>query len=260
MHYFSSFSQTQGLGSVFITEYFELMTELAVSTNRLPVMVPDLFTIRAGVIQGVTVRDTNVPVATVLEPVVLPPPAMPRTTNATFLFAGTAQDNDEILRVLIDKLVNNQLEKRILAGGQTNWELEVPLTPGTNTFLVRSLDQFGNLSTGQVRQVFYSVPRPVTLQVEGKGKTIGITNGQIMEVGVTYPLTATPAKGYYFLNWRGSVLDSRARTVYFTMEEGAVVICRYSRNLLGLSPGKYDGVFVPATNDVRASVGLVSLT
>jgi cyclophilin family peptidyl-prolyl cis-trans isomerase len=251
LNYFNTFSSTQGLGSAFIFDYFDFLTELAVSTNRSTVLVPDLFTVRSSVIQGVTERDPNLPVVTVSEP----DQNIHRTTNATFHFAGTAADNQSLSRVLIDGPLG-----RYVAAGKTNWSFDVPLNPGTNRIVVRSLDEFGNLSLSQERVVFYSVPRPVTLQVQGKGVTSGITNGQILEVGVTYPITATPARGNYFLGWSGNFTTTRTPTLYFTMEEGAVVTCRFSRTLLGLTPGRYEGVFAPATNGLRKSVGQVTLS
>jgi cyclophilin family peptidyl-prolyl cis-trans isomerase len=256
LNYFNSFSSTQGLGSAFIFDYFEFLSELAVSTNRPTVMIPDLFTIRSSVIQGVTERDTSAPLVTVQEPVALPAPQVHRTTNATYFFTGTASDNQGLSRILIDAASG----QRYLANGKTNWSFEVPLVPGTNRFVVRSLDEFGNLSSSQERVVFYSLPRPLMLQIEGKGKTFGVTNGQILEVGVNYPLTAVPARGHYFLGWQIGDDTSRAPAISFTMEEDAVVFCRFSRTLFGLTTGRYEGVFAPTTNGLRKSEGQITLT
>jgi cyclophilin family peptidyl-prolyl cis-trans isomerase len=256
LNYFNSFSSTQGVGSAFIFDYFEFLTELAVSTNRPTVLIPDLFTIRSSVIQGVTQRDTSAPLVTVLEPATLPAPQAHRTTNTTYFFTGTASDNQGLSRILIDAASG----QRYLANGKTNWSLEVPLVPGTNRFVVRSLDEFGNLSSPQERVIFYSLPRPLMLQIEGKGKTTGVTNGQILEVGVNYPLTAVPARGHYFLGWQIGDDTSRAPAISFTMEEDAVVYCRFSRTLFGLTTGRYEGVFAPTTNGFRKSEGQITLT
>lgn len=255
LNYFSTFTQTNGLAFAFIQEFFESMSELAVSVEReTGVLVPDLFTIQAAVIQGVIAQETTRPVATVVEPAVLPPPDVPRTTNATLRFSGTASDNQALSRVLIDGPSG-----RSVADGTTNWSIDVPLRPGTNDIVVRSLDAFGNLSTGETRRVFYSLKRPVALQLEGKGKTGGITNGQLMEVGVTYLISATPARGYFFIGWRGDVRETISPSVYFTMQEDAEVVCRFGRTLLGLSPGRYEGVFYTGTNGLRKSVGQIVL-
>ncbi len=254
LNYFNTFTNGRGVGAAFTSDPFDYLQELAMSTNRSTVLVPDLFTIQSAVIQGVTVRDATPPITTVTQPVATN--GVPfTTTNATIRFAGTGGDNQALHRVFV-----NGPQGRIVADGLTNWSADVRLDPGTNTFLVFGIDEFGNQSTVQTLKIFYSVKLPVTLQFEGKGKTLGITNGQIMEVGVTYPLTATPSPGYFFVNWRGSVLDSYSRLVYFTMESNATVLCRFSRNLLGLSPGRYDGVFYSATNGLRTTAGLISLT
>jgi cyclophilin family peptidyl-prolyl cis-trans isomerase len=260
LNFFNSLSTTNGIKGVFIPEFFEFLPSLPVSVIRPTTLVSDLFVAQAYVLQGVTTRDTNAPVAAITEPP-LDPPVVLRTTNSVFDFSGTAGDNDGVARVFVE--VREKIDgpfSRSTADGKNQWASEVQLKPGTNFIAVRSLDYFGNLSLPEERVVFYSVARPVTLQVQGKGKVAGITDGQMMEVGVTYPLTATPAKGQYFTGWRGSVLNTNARTAYFTMQEDALVIVRFSKTLLGLATGKYEGVFSPPTNGLRNSTGLISLS
>ena len=254
LNYFNTFVRGLDVTGVFIFDFFEFLEEVPVSARRPQVLIPDLFTIQSAVIQGVTVRDTNLPITTVTQPV-RTNGVPPTTTNATIRFAGTGGDNQALHRVFV-----NGPYGRVVADGLTNWSAEVRLNPGTNEILVFGIDEFGNQSTVETWKIFYSVKLPVTLQYEGLGQALGITNGQMMEVGVTYPLTATPARGYFFVNWRGTVLNSYARQVYFTMESNATVLCRFSRNLLGLAPGRYDGVFYSATNGLRTTAGLISLT
>ena len=146
---------------------------------------------------------------------------------------------------------------RFVTEGSTNWMGEVPLLPGTNHFLVRSLDYYGNLSPGEERTVFYSVPRRVVLRTLGRGRVTGITNGQIMEVGVTYAVSAKPAAGYHFIGWRGGLL-SNDRTAYFTLADNTNVIVFFSRALLGMDTGTYQGVFFPATNGPPESTGYIT--
>ncbi len=256
LNYFNTFTEGNGLTTAITTDTFELLQNLPVSVNRVTPLISDLFTVRSYVTQGVTTRDTIIPVATITSPAALPAPEVYVTTNATYELSGTAGDNDGLSRVLAD----NQFFTRTLADGKTNWTMTVALVPGTNTILVRSLDAFGNLSTGEVRRIFYRVRMPVTLQREGLGTVTGITNGELLDLGVTYPLTATPGRGQYFLKWAGGVLDSSSRAVSFTMQSNAVVLARFTPSLFGQAPGRYEGFFTPGTNGLRKSQGQISLT
>src|SRR6185436_10821170 len=141
---------------------------------------------------------------------------------------------------------------------KNTWMDDVPLVPGTNHILVRSVDYFGNVSTGAEMVVFYSVPRPLTLQIVGKGKVTGLADGQLLEVGVNYPVTAKPAKGYFFTGWRGTV-SSPSPGIYFPMTTNGTLIARFSKNFLGMEPGNYQGVFAPSSNGPPESTGFISL-
>jgi hypothetical protein len=53
-------------------------------------------------------------------------------------------------------------------------------------------------------------PRPdqLTLAIRGQGTVSGAVSGQILEIGQTYTLVATPAPGWVFANWSGGVSGS----------------------------------------------------
>ncbi len=269
---FNALSAGNGIKNVFILDFFEFLNELPVSalhymlstnlsyvtngnviitnaitvTNDAPVQYRDLFTVRASVIQGAA-RETIPPSVTVNMPT-----NSLRTTNSSLTFSGTANDNTEVARVFIDAPLTH-----FVVEGKNSWTAEVPLTPGTNHVQVRSVDYFGNLSPPVDSVIFYSLPRPITLRTVGKGKVAGAVNGQILEVGVTYPLTAFPSRGYYFNGWRGSVA-SNDRTIYFTMTEDADLTVRFTKSFLGMDAGNYLGVFFPSTNGTPNTTGLIS--
>jgi cyclophilin family peptidyl-prolyl cis-trans isomerase len=267
---FNTLSASNGIKSVFITDFFEFLAELPVSalhytlstnvtvtdgmtnftiiTNNAPVQYRDLFTVQASVLQGNSHRDTNAPMVFVDNS-----GGVIRTTNASVNLSGTASDNMEVARVLFDTPLG-----RFLANGKDVWNGDVPLTPGTNIIVVHSLDYFGNLSPGTTNVVFYSLPRPVTLQTIGKGKVTGLADGQLLEVGVNYALTAQPARGYRFNGWRGGVV-SGDRNVIFTMFEGASVTARFTKSFLGMDIGEYQGVFAPSTNGPPQYSGFISI-
>ncbi|HEY0549749.1 MAG TPA: peptidylprolyl isomerase, partial [Verrucomicrobiae bacterium] len=258
---FNTLTRDNGIGSAFIFDFFEPLTELPVSaihyevstnggtvvTNVAPVQYRDLFTVRSSVVQGTPTRDTNPPALSVnISGGVI------RTTNTTVNLTGTATDNGGIAGVLFDGPLGRSVSR-----GTNNWISDVSLTPGTNNILVRSLDYFGNVSTGVNLVVFYSLPRPLKLQIVGKGKVTGLADGQLLEVGVNYPVTAKPAKGNYFIGWRGTV-SSPSPGIYFPMTENGTLVARFSKNFLGMEPGNYQGVFAPSSNGPPDSTGFIT--
>ena len=87
------------------------------------------------------------------------------------------------------------------ASGTTNWNAPVSLRVGTNQFRVRSIDKAGNVSALASRSVFYSVTSPLSLGIAGLGRVTGATNGQMLEIGRAYKLTATPGVGQILGEW-----------------------------------------------------------
>ncbi len=258
---FNTLTRDNGIASTFIFDYFEPLTELPVSaihyevstnggtvvTNVAPVQYRDLFTVRSSVVQGSITRDTNAPTLSVNAGGVI------RTTNTTVNLSGTANDNGGIAGVLFDGPLGRSVSR-----GTNNWVTDIPLTPGTNNILVRSLDYFGNVSTGVNLLVFYSLPRALKLEIVGKGKVTGLTDGQLLEVGVNYPVTAKPARGYFFTGWRGTV-SSPSPGIYFPMTENGKLIARFSKSFLGMEPGNYQGVFAPSSsNGPPESTGFIT--
>jgi cyclophilin family peptidyl-prolyl cis-trans isomerase len=252
LNFFNTRTLGNGIGFVFLPSFEGF--ELPVSTNRPSgeVIYADLFTINASVIQGgvAFTRENIAPSVAVSEPV-----SNVRTDGQTIAFAGTASDDTAVARVYYDSPLG-----RFAISGRENWSAEVGLRPGTNQITVRSMDWSGNLSAAATRIVFYSVPRTIGLEIQGKGKVTGITNGQTMEVGVTYKLVARPNPGQYFNGWRGSAF-SNDRTYYFTMRDDATnVLAIFTKTLLNLTKGTYNGLFFPnTTNDVPRSAGFITL-
>lgn len=227
-------------------------TNVTYVTNALPIQVRDLFTVVPSFLRGGQTRDTNAPSVSVSGT-----NAVIRTTNSSITLSGLAGDNMEVARVQYESDAGV-----FLAEGKTNWMVtNLPLTPGTNLFFVRSIDYFGNFSPTVKRTIFYSVPRRVTLQLtgDGTGKVTGLTNGQMLELNVNYNLIAKPKARHFFNGWRGGV-NSNSRAIYFTMSEQSTnIIARFTTTLLGLAKGTYQGVFFPGGSGPPRSAGFISL-
>jgi hypothetical protein len=102
----------------------------------------------------------------------------------------------------------------ITAIGTANWTTDFALDPGTNMIRAWAVDTSGNLSLTNTRTIFFAVRTPLSLTVNGNGAVASLTNNQLLEVGQSYSLKATPALGNLFSNWivggvtvTGSVLN-----------------------------------------------------
>jgi hypothetical protein len=96
------------------------------------------------------------------------------------------------------------------------WGAEVALEPGTNTFGVVCGDYWGNAASASVTFVY--VPgSDLMLDIANGGQVTPNYQGQSLEFGKTYSMTAHAAKGFRFDGWSGSVTSRRPRLT-FVME------------------------------------------
>jgi hypothetical protein len=121
------------------------------------------------------------------------------------------------------------------------------------------MDWRGNLSLPVKRTIYRQLLQPVTLQITGSGRVLGLTNGQLLNVGNIYKLTAKPSSGYLFKYWDGAYY-STSPTLLFRMEESITNInVTFAQPLARLAKGSYSGIFSPTTNGPKNSAGSLKL-
>jgi cyclophilin family peptidyl-prolyl cis-trans isomerase len=245
--YFNSLTNGTQIRSVGVGSPQDFFGNLPVSGISGTVRYYDLFVADSFILANGRERETNAPSVALNDSTDLV------TTNGSLQVVGTASDDTAVGRILIETPFG-----RATGRGATNWAVDLQLIPGTNDFNVYSIDMFGNRSAPQRRKVFYLVYTPLHLSVEGPGRTSGLTNGQILMAGVIYHLTATPKAGKYFLGWRGDIFAS-ARSIKFRMSENLSAVARFSDTLKGQARGTYNGIFFPATNGPKSSLGWLTL-
>jgi hypothetical protein len=128
-----------------------------------------------------------------------------RLTNSTVTLRGTASDNGAIDRILCKV---NDRPYQVLSG-TTDWTGDVSLGAGTNIICVKAVDSGGLESAELARTLTYVVTEPITVAVNGRG-TVSPRHGQFLEVGKAYTASITPATGFSFTNWTGTVSTNRA--------------------------------------------------
>lgn len=239
LNFFNTFSVTNGLA-------FGVLP-VSVERGNDP-QYRDLFVAQATIHQNGLAYETNVPTLALASPA-----ADLVTTNRDLSVVGTSSDDTEVVRIIIETPF-----AQVTGLGGASWSSILQLTPGTNDLTITAVDLFGNRSVPFKRKVFYSVPTPISLQVQGPGKISGLTNGQVLLAGVNYTMTARPKLGKYFLGWRGGLFANNT-TIAFQMSENLSVVARFSDTLQGQARGTYNGMFFPATNGPRSSLGWLSL-
>jgi hypothetical protein len=167
------------------------------------------------------------------------PTAGADVTNSTMVVQGTADDNVDVAAVYCrlenDAGTNAYAPATILtnsAGANAwsvgkdtaTWEATVTnLIPGPNTVRIKAVDTSSNVATA-TRVFNYVTAAPLALAANGRG-AISIsgaaaiaspTNGQLLDIGYAYVLTAKPAAGFAFTNWTGSI-ETNSKSVSFIM-------------------------------------------
>jgi hypothetical protein len=143
------------------------------------------------------------------------PVAKQRWSNTVFHVTGTAADNVQVSNVWY-QLNGAGWNPAGSTNGFTNWTAVLALTPGTNVLQAYSVDTSGNLSPTGAVSLQFVVDVPATVRTNGRGTVSPNYNGQMLEVGRAYSMTAAAAAGFAFTNWTGAVTSSAA-TVNFLM-------------------------------------------
>ncbi|MBI5384836.1 MAG: Ig-like domain-containing protein, partial [Verrucomicrobia bacterium] len=143
-------------------------------------------TLRANFADGVA------PTLTITNPV-----ANQRVSSALAMIQGTASDNAGVTEVWL-KLNNEPWE---LGHGTMNWHRPTTLTPGLNTVWAYAQDAAGNRSVTQQVAFTYVVSGTLVVQTNGVGSVTPNLNGQLLEIGKPYQMTAAGLNGFTFTNW-----------------------------------------------------------
>ncbi len=152
--------------------------------------------------------DVTPPTVTVIAPVI-----GASVTNPFVLIKGTAGDNITVAQVQYRLENSSGTNDYQTATGTNNWSATVnDLIPGPNTVRIRALDTSSNYSATVTRTLNYLVGSPITLNLGGSGSISGASNGQLLNLGNTYKLAATPAPGFAFASWtyeNGSIATNK---------------------------------------------------
>lgn len=151
----------------------------------------------------------------------------------------------------------------LVAMGTTNWSLTLTgVPPGTNIIEVESLDAVGNRSTPMRRTFFQVVPTPVGIVTNGSGAIFGLNNGQLIEIGRNYSITAKATQGSLFAGWEVSlitytatnstnnVFPEKTASILFRADSNLTFKAMFVTNPFPPLVGNYVGLFYPTNGSL----------
>ncbi|HXG46586.1 MAG TPA: Ig-like domain-containing protein [Methylomirabilota bacterium] len=163
-----------------------------------------------------------------------------------------------------DNVGVNRVEYRVNGGsfanatGTTAWSFSFEPVAGVNTIEVRAIDHKGN-TTSASRSIRYVVRSLMTVEITGNGTVSPNYNGQMLEVGATYSMTALPGVGSVSRGWSGDLTTNNAK-ITFVMTEGLVLSADFIPNPFTAVSGNYCGLFSEPLEAHPESSGSLLLT
>lgn len=186
--------------------------------------------------------------------VIASPLANAKLLEPMVVLQGTASDKNGITNV------EYQLNSSpfLPATGTGSWQAQLSLLPGPNVVRVRAMDAAGNISLTNTRSLFYAKTAPFALVTVGSGSVSGPSDGQLLEIGRTYTVTAVPAKDWLFSEWTGSLASTSSKLV-FEMQEDFGLVATFIANPFLPTQGAYNGLFYEPFGVEHASSGFFTL-
>jgi uncharacterized repeat protein (TIGR02543 family) len=154
---------------------------------------------------------------------IVSPAANMRVTNSAIAISGTASDNVGVSQVLY-RFGNSPFQPAV---GTTSWSIDAPLAVGVNVLEVKSVDTTGNESAVASRSITNIVMAPITVDLVGSGTIAPNYNGQLLEVGRSYTMSARAATGFTFSNWSGGAA-STSPEITFVMQQGLSLTANFT--------------------------------
>lgn len=191
--------------------------------------------------------------------ITLPKPNQ-RISNEVFLVTGKAADNGVLAEIRV-RVNNGEFGSVELPVEGSAWTNSVILAPGTNTIEAFSIDADTNVSAIVKVKCFYVLTNALTL-IYSEGNTVmGVSNGQVLEVGRGYKATAKPGATNLFSYWSNSVsgLTFSNAILPFQMEVDLVLEAHFIPNPWLPNAGTYNGLFLPVAFVSPTNAGFITL-
>jgi hypothetical protein len=116
--------------------------------------------------------------------------------------------------------------------------------------------------TSQVADLTVTLPpavyAPLVVHINGAGTVTPDYNGQLLQVGASYTVTATPDLGNSFSGWSGS-LSANTAVLTFAMQSNLVLQANFVPLAASFTNGAYNGLFFESAGVFHYSSGFASI-
>jgi len=150
-----------------------------------------------------------------------------------------------------------------LAGTSDNWKhWRAGVTVPFGTHRVDAFAESGLGTSSKTNSVAFTcmvTSAPLVVEIDGAGIVNPNLNGQFLQLGKSYSMTAIPATGSTFRGWSGAVETNAARVV-FVMESNLVLQANFQPDLFYTGRGTYNGLFLAGEEMSPTNSGLFALT
>jgi hypothetical protein len=188
------------------------------------------------------------------------PLARQRWSNDVFNVTGKAKDNVGVAAVWCQLNSNAWTTNVNTTNGWINWNVDVPLPPGTNLVRAYSVDAAGNISVTNSVSFIYVLSATLTVQTNGFGTVGPKYNNALLAISNSYTMTATAGKGYVFSNWVSGTgaVATNGPALKFIMESNLSFTANFIPNPFTAAAGTYEGLFSDTNGINEASSGFFS--
>ena len=169
--------------------------------------------------------------------------------NGAVVLRGTAADNG-VLGGVKYQLYTGEWTNAVTTNVWKNWTAEYSPVSGLNTARVYSVDVQGNVSATSTVVFTYAPGAVMTVQANGAGTITPAYNGQVLEIGKSYIMTAkAAAKLSVFTNWTYGIsgpVATNKTIVTFVMQSNLVLTANFN-SLLAPKVALAVAIAAPAT-------------
>ena len=168
------------------------------------------FVMRSNLVLQANFKDITRPVNAVITP-----KSNQRWSNEVFTVTGKATDNVGVTNVFYN-FNGAGWSNAVTLNHWTNWTADLTLVPGTNLISAYAVDAAANISLTNTVKFVYVLSDQLTVTTNGSGTFTPNLNGQSLEIGRNFSMTAIAAKGFAFVNWTGTngVVTSSAKLTF----------------------------------------------
>jgi cyclophilin family peptidyl-prolyl cis-trans isomerase len=162
------------------------------------------------------------------------PPASATVDTATFNVTGTISGvpSAQVTCQIYSQFTLLNVTPPLVTTGTTNWSVTVTnLANGAYILLVMAVDPAGQ-STAMSEYFTVGSVTTLSLNIVGDGTVTPVTNGESIEIGTGFQVTAKAKAGYKFYSWSDGTTISLNPVQTYTMSSGLTLTATFVPNVV----------------------------